>query len=454
MVEQVDIELDCCTNTSKTNPKTDLRRKGSKGFSLYNLQNPIADEIEDSQELKQVFSEFNLVPFAGTNTGTGDSLLAWYNMLAKLSPSTNACINKKNKYAFGSKARFISGTDYEYDFEEESVELSIEQKKAYADALKRHVVFKDKSVQGFHKKIGSTLQANGNAFVELTFNTTNGQTVVVLNVHKTAHVKYVNTAKGAAKVVAISPIWTTNYLRKSPPRLVPIYPLFSNNKENGTVHTMFHLKDGENEWYGRPESEGADLYKYREVQDALYLIKQAAGNFTGQLVIEVEDDDADANPALDNEGAAGAGFSNFTERFEQNYTQKGDDPQSVLITARPYGSKPMFVFQVKPNTNENWYRVTGKISKDYIRQSFGVTARFMGDDVAGGFSQDQFVSDYVMNVSPSINDLKETVLKFTNDILNVVWKEIVGIDMGGICITFNSPIQDSIDSIKEGSQQQ
>ncbi len=217
---------------------------------------------------------------------------------------------------------------------------------------------------------------------------------------------------------------------------------------------MFHLKNGDNSWYGRPESAGADLYKYREVQDAMYLVKQAGANFTGQLIIEVEDDDPEYAAAIEDESAKHVGFAGFADRFEQNYTQKADDPQSVLVTARPYGSKPMFVFQVSPNTNQDWYKVTGEIAEQKITRAHGCTPRFMGFEVANGFSQDVFVSDYVMNMEPVINSLRDEITGISNDALSVAWLELLNKpEMNEISISFMPPIQMAIEQYKTSAQQ-
>ena len=123
------------------------------------------------------------------------------------------------------------------------------------------------------------------------------------------------------RMAAISPIWTDEYLRKNPPRMIPLYPNFT--VENGAKKTLFHLKNGDNNWYGRPDSQSADLYKYREVQDAIYIVKQAANNFTGQIVLEVEDDGQD--PAINENQAWESGFDSFADRMTENFTQRGKE---------------------------------------------------------------------------------------------------------------------------------
>jgi hypothetical protein len=262
---------------------------------------------------------------------------------------------------------------------------------------------------------------------------------------------------GESRVVGISPIWTDAYLKKNPPRFLPVTENFDSPvwfSENGVNKTVFQLKAGSNTWYGRPQSESADLYKYREVQDALYLVKQSAANFVGQLIIEVEDDDPETAPATNEGEAVEAGFNSFADRIEQNFTQKGDDPQSVLVTSRPYGSRPMLVHQIKPNTNQDWYKVTGEISELKILRAHSCTLRFMGFDAANGFSTDAFVSDYVMNMDPVIKAFREEITTFFNSVLNVCWRVLGNENLINFAIDFASPIQTAIEQYKSIAEQQ
>ena len=112
----------------------------------------------------------------------------------------------------------------------------------------------------------------------------------------------------------------------------------------------------------------------------------------------------------------------------------------------------MFVFQVAPNTNEKWYKETGAMSESYILGAHGATLRFMGKDAANGFSTDAFVSDYVMNMEPVINDLRTTVMVFSNSILSVAWEALGMQQMNDISLSFQTPIQSAIDEYKSVSE--
>lgn len=447
---------ECCPETTATNPKALLRnRSRMTGLHLYQLQNPIPAEIEDTDDLKAFFKKWRFIPYAGTTKESGQSLLIWYLMLWKLSPTHNACINKKVKYAVGSKVSFIRSQDPEFEITDELRPLSVNEQKAYRDTLNEFFEF-EYGIGQFHRNIALNLEATGNALVEMSFSTTLGVTRFFLKVHRPTHWLYLETKPDEQRVVVISPVWTDQYLNKHEPRYLPLSTpqniVFAVD-EKGVYRTAFHLKTGTNNWYGRPESEGSDVYKYREVQDEIYLVKEAGSNFTGRVIIEIEDTDPEYDAPIQDEPAENENFENFAQRFRVNFTHDGGNPQSVLVTSRPYGSRPMEVFQVKPNTNQDWYKVTGEIAEEKITRSHGLTRGFMGFDVQHGFSTDVFISDYIMNNQKSIDDLRERVTRFTNLIITEGLKIVNRESFNQYSITFATPIQGAIDDFKNAKNQ-
>ena len=422
------------------------RRSKSGNLTLFDVKNPIPDEVLDTDQVSKFFEAQRLVPFAGHEKGTGDKTLAWYIMLAKLSVTFSSCVQKLTRYVVGSKAKVVVATDPEYEVP--AGEPNASEVTVYLKKLKEVVEF-DGGVIKFHKECFSGYKNTGNAFAELVLTEVNGVVRAKIVRHKTPNVRYKVTESGEPKAVAISPVWTSKYLKKNPAKIRPIYPVFV--KEKGVLSTVFHLKNGDNEWYGRPDSEGSVLNKYRQVQDAVYLIKQSASNFVGQLIIEVEDDTA---PVIDEADAQRSGFDSFADRMEQNFTMKGDDPQSVMVTSRPIGSRPMSVFQVKPNTNQDWYKVTGEIDENKIITSMNLTRRFMGLEVGSGLSETAFLEDYITNVNPVVISDRATLMNWTNKILSAVWDFGNMPEMNKYSLDFESPLEAEIQAFQESKKQQ
>lgn len=448
--------------SEKTNPyelnKILAKQKGKRSYGLWSIQDPIPAQLEDDNDLKDLFKTYKFVPFAGTSDKTSHKLLLWYLLLARLSETHGACAGKKQTYKFGGKPTAIAAVDPEFQTGEERRELSTQEQITYRDTLRQFIEFKG-GISETVRRMDYWDWATGNVFVELSMSTVNGQTRASIEVKRLTNVLYYNTRPGEARVVGVSPKWSSDYIAKHPPRLVPIYPA-SVIDEDGVERTMFHLKQGQGEWYGRPASERADIYKYFEVQQALYLVRQTGNDFTGRLIIEVEEDDESADPALDNEQASEAGFDDFAQRFNESYTQEGDNPNSVIVASRPFGARPMFVFAVPSNTNQEWFKVMGEMAAQKIMEAHQTTPRFMGRDVSNGFSKDAFALDYVVNMAPVIAAERERLLVFLNQIISVVWSMTGNEQMNQYSLWFTdllpgslTSIEDQADSVTDRTQQ-
>lgn len=436
-----------CAEPGTYNPKLDKQPKYRSGmFQVFNsLANPFPKEINDPKEIKDVYKKYPIIPFAGSRESTGDSLIAFYDLLYSLSPTNGSCINKKSAFAFGSRPTASLAVDPDFDVGLEENDLSPQIKTAYRDTLYQYIIF-DRPIRQFHRVLCTNYQKTGNAWIKLSIGNTLGQYRAAMAIKKQDHVRYLDR-DGSAQV-AISPIWTEEYLKKNPPDVVPIYPNFKVGA-GGTMETMFHLKAGENDFYGRPESNQSDMSKYSEVQTTFYRIRSAYGEFTGKLILEAEAENPKAMLDESDTDARESGYLDEQHRFEDNFTQKSDDPQAVYVTYRPYGSRPMFVYSVPPNSNENFYKVIKGIDQDDIIRSHGCTLRFMAFDTPNGFSSDIFLDDYMLYVKPVIDDLRMTILGFVNKAITAVW-EIVGKQaMNQYSLSFTSPVNDDLERYKE-----
>ena len=438
-----------CVESATYNPKMDTRGKRRAGmFQVFNsLKNPFPAEVKDSGELKKFFKKYNLVPFAGSYKETGHALLGFYHMLYDLSPTHSSCINKKSAFAFGSRPTATAAIDPNFDTGEETQDLPAQTKAMYRDALYQYVSF-DRPIRQFHRQLATNFQADGNGWIKMKVSTVNGETRAVLELHSQENVLYVNNDPGQPRHVAISPIWTESYLNENPPDIVAMYPNFT-RQAGGVMATMFHLKAGDGNWYGRPESQGSVFAQYSEVQNTFYRIRSSYGEFTGKIIIEAEADDPKLEADASDTDAREVGFANDQHRFEYNFTNKSDDPQAVYVTYRPYGARPMFVFSVPPNTKEKYFQVIKGLDEMDILRSHGCTLRFMAYDVSGGFSNDVFLDDYMLYVQPVIEDLRMTVLGFVNQPLTALWQIIGRNELNQYSLSFTSPVTDDIEQYRE-----
>jgi len=428
----------CCdeTDISTIHPLTGVGRY-VQSVLLPHLSDPIPKEIEDSEEIRKFFETYKFVPYAGTTQASGHGLLKFYMKLYNLSTTHGSVIEKLIKYCFSGAAIFERAKDSEYDTRDEILPLTPDEAKGYYQALKSMVTF-DRGILEFHQESLRSLKQIGDTWVELSIAETEGITKTFLRLHRPEKVLYWNTAPGEARAVAISPLWTPEYIKLHPPRTVPEYPIFS--EKNGVKRTMFHLKNGSNSWYGKPDSQMADLYKYREAQDALYIIKEAANGFSGKTLLEVEGVSEDDERQAKQMGFVGG----FAERVKAQYSMQGQ-ADALMVMSRPAGSAPVFVKQFLPNTNQDWYKVTGDINAEKILIAHNATKRFMSFEQANGLSTNPFFDDYITNMAPVIGELRETVTNFTNKILNIIWDITGNEEMKNYSINFRSPIDKALE---------
>ena len=183
--------------------------------------------------------------------------------------------------------------------------------------------------------------------------------------------------------------------------------------------------------------------QYYEFQVADYKSKQTRSAFTGQAFIEVEDDNPEY--AMGDSSAANAGFDGLANQFEQNFTNKSEDPQSVILSTRPYGSKEAFVFQFSPNTNEQWYQVTEDRAEANIIKANQISRRLLGMDVSAGMNVDAWMSEFEIWSATVGNAYQEFVAEAVNNIILYEAAAHFGReDMLQYSLKFNNPFSEML----------
>lgn len=434
------------------NPKMEANKSrtnvDSAKFSFNQLENPIPLEIRDIEDIHSFLTNRKYVPYAGTEEYTAHTFMFWLQSIAQLAPTLDACIKSMMSYAFGGKLTVRTLESDIFNMETEN-EVSDEQKRRFVNFVTNEIEVKIGKNPGDLKKLsGETFRLykeTGNAFLQIKSTESLGIRKTVLQLHPTENCLYRATKPGEAKIIDVSPKWNEAYVQKHPPESVPLYPNYIEGTD-GTISTMIHLKNGLG-WYGRPDWIGAFMYAYREYQDVDYLIKQVHNQFVGQIFIEVEDDDTEFNDPLGNEGAQNAGFKSVADRIEQNFTNKGKDPQSVMVMSRPFGSSPAFVFQFKPNTNENFYKVHGEINEDRIVIANSWSKRLLGKTLTYGIASNSLVDDLKVKSATVIRELHELIGNVINHALDICFRVNGITEFENIGIGYESPIDALVEEL-------
>lgn len=413
----------------KYNPKKDaeLRRmRRAQGLKLFQYKNPIPDQVTDPAELKKFFDKFRLIPYAGTHSTTGHRYLHLLRLLRKYSDTHGACITSKMRWAFGGKLKIEVDRDSIFDFEEEiNHDVPLDQKKAYAEYV--HNAIKWDAGGDPRKLVNNAIddkEWSGNCYVELVHSNTAGVWSHYAYVHQPEHCLYRYFEPGEQPFIVISPNFSEDYLRRFPPDIIPTYPAYK--REGNTYRTIIHMMDGNYPYYGRPRCEHGLLPIFNEFQNSEFIIKNANSYFMAQVLVEFEDADGanHSDTIMNNEEAQSAGYDNAMDRFEINYSVKGDDPSSAIVTSRPHGSRPAFVHEFKPNTNDKHYQTVTDVNYKKIIRAHEWSARLLGDDVSNGFSTNVFLDEFSIKNVTVIRELQND----GNELYNTIVKQCLKIE--------------------------
>ena len=421
------------------------RASGGKAFNLAGLPDPLPREIRDTVEIQTLLKDLHLVPYAGTMDVTGDALRDFLISMAYLSPTHAACINSKKRVSLG-KLTVKERIDIDFDLGSND-EAPESVSRAFIEFTKE-VETGGVKIRNLALALYEDWEETGDQFLELVLSESLGVKGYSIFRHRPQNCKYLATGKGAQRFVVVSPLWTKKYLKENPPAVLPLFPAFEKRK-GGSMRTILHRKNGKNEWYGRPPAFGAWIYQYREFQDASYLVKVANNNFTGQLIVEVEDD----NPDATNEDARRAGYGGEADRIHKNFTQEADNPMTVWYSARPLGSRPMFVHQVAPNTSEAFYVAMDGMSEKKIIRGHQWSKRLMEAEEAGGLSTNVFM-DALKSRLPVINGIQEDALTIINQALSAIAIDSGRADLASLGLGFKSPFQEIIEQTNDEATNQ
>ena len=408
------------------NPKKDKELKqmrSAKSFKLFQYKNPLPDQMTDPEELKKLFDKYRLIPFSGDTVNTGQSYLHLLRLLRNYSDTHGACIRSKMQWCFGGKLRIEREQDDIFEFDDDLPEVPLKEKKAYAQYVRKNINW---DAGGDPRKCIQNAvddyEWSGNCWIELVHTQTAGVWTHFVYVHQPEHCLYEFFELGMTPLVIISPNFNESYLRQYPPSIVPVYPAYK--VEGNTYRTIIHEMEGNYPYYGRPSCRHGLLPMYNEFQNSEYVVKLTAAFFMGQVLVEFEDGDSTNNsesPMNDDE-AQKDGYDNAMDRFEINYTNRGEDPTAAIITTRPNGTKPAFVHEFKPTTNDKHYEKTSGVNSSKIIRAHGWSARLIGDEVSNGLSTNVFLDEFSIKNVTVVREIQHVGNKIFNTITRACHK--------------------------------
>ena len=439
------IDFQCCDKGDKYNPANfhpfldgvGGGKQGARHVKLGDLKTYIAEEVSDTPEVTNFFASQPFLPYAGMDKHTSHQLVCKLLDMKSLSLTKGAVMNSINSYCFAGKIKLAQGEDVEFDLGQEERILEGAEQQAFYDYLKSIDLY------GFTWKtltnsLSSNEQSTGEMWLELVMYEELGQRYYKINYIASPEVCHKIVKEGEPHVVGISNRWDYNYCKKNPPKELPLYPYYVVD-EDGAMRSVLKYTNRAKKLRGRPEDFASFIDQYNEYKLREYLTKQINNGFLGQVLIEIEDAGM-PHGLLDANGAKQAGYTSSLDRIEKSYTNRGDDPTSVLAMTRPKGAKEAFVKQFVPNTNEKFIcKIQDKLRQSIITANDWSEALLLKDS-ASGFNSDMFKDIFNILSCTRVLEQQQKVSGFLNLAIKIggEWLEN---GMEQYQIKFTSPVQ-------------
>lgn len=380
-----------CTNgCPKCIPGLVTYKSVNAALKNFSLTDPIAEECNDPKQLNSFFRRNEYIPYAGYRHDSQHTVLRFIDNLALLSPTLGGVINSIYYNCFGGKYDIKKVVDTDFDLGAETKnELSLNEKYSFLEWIKTFNL-SGRDWSSLRASLYRSFKSNGNAWLEVRIYKAMGQNKVVFKFHPTRNCLYKIPSLFDERIVAVSKSWDVKYLKETPPDEIPVYPFFEKGKDG--IRTMIHYKNGDNEFYGRPDWWPCSFDAFLEIKNKEYLLKAAHNNFTAKVLMEFADELGNST-MVDDEDAKKAGFLNAHERLAANWTDQGDSPTSLIVTTRPMGAAPAFVHEFNINTNHDYYKSLDGIATDKIIVTNGWSRKLMGLESATGLSTTAYIDE-------------------------------------------------------------
>jgi hypothetical protein len=422
-----------------------LTNVASKLFytTLDRNDNPFLEQIRDDELLKKLFYNFPFIPYNGTNQNPQHTLLYVLDVLSKISPTQSAVLNSMSFYCFGGKVSVVESVDTEFSLKRN--ELDGTQAEQYYESLK--LIKPRLGFRGLGKLLFRSRKACGEHYIRINYFQLAGVKDVKIHYVDPLNIMPVIHKKGEPETFITYEDFTIYTLTEKKYDVVGKYPYITQN-DDGSFSTIIQHKNGIGT-RGRPDQTGILIDSFREYKDNIFLTRQSANNFTPQVFIEQEEADPEQTINLENESVM-EGFKGLSDRLRYNYTNNGDDPETIMWSNRPFGTSASLIHEFTQKSSEKWFVATGSITEKRIIKAYSWSERLMDDanvSSKGGFSSNPMLESLQLKL-PLI-DAETSIEEHTiNTAIDSAFNWL-GIDFEGYDIKFNNPYRTIIDSLSQ-----
>ena len=387
-----------------------------KSFSFNDFNTPFFDELKDEDSLAFTFNRFPIVPFQGINSASSDRLLSTIHRLSEITPIYVGTLQSMHQFALGAGYKAIETKNNLFDKQKELQET---ESKKFGEDLNE--LLHETDIDEVLQMSLNGLLIDGNIGLKLRISSTGKATIKFVSQKFFRYLK--EEVTGLQKRVLISPTFLYDYLIKTKPYSVPIYPVFE-ELENGAKETFFHFKEHriDRPLYGLSFAAASLMNQYLVNQVMTYLSAETDNRFTGQILFDVPVM-ASGSDEMDVEGL------NLVADIRKVFKAKGSG-ESIMVHFRDEGTEKIEVHEFKANTNENFYSTIREIVNEEILTAFSWDKRLIGISRENGLGGNDMEAIFKV-ASMKIKRVQSKLEKSINTVLKALSKEAAFTELEG-----------------------
>lgn len=408
---------------------------------------PIEDEILDPKDLINTFTKLPLIPYSGIENTTSHRLVNLLYRFKTMSTTYSGILNDFKSYALKGKIDIVTHGDTFFDTGDDK-EVDDASKKAYDSIIRENFLFEDKSPKNLACLMSDSWHPVGQYLIVVTTKKVLGKFIICVKFYPPTQYCFTrNEGVGNGNEVAISKKWDYDYVRRNPPKLIPIYP-FEYSYNDGTTSTAFFEKNG-GELYGRPEDLSAMHAKYNEYKLEQFLTKKNKKLWMPDAFIEFEDAEQ-TNVMFDDDAAQEAGAKDAIDMFERNFTNAGEDTRAAIVTNRPFGASQTFIHEFKGLSNGREVDIYQKIFQNKILEANSWTSTLLSMGGVTGLNSNTFLDIFSIKSVTKIEEIQVMASTGVNNVLQYgLGKLGIKSELG---IKFSSPLKDLLNEYNQSKR--
>lgn len=354
-------------------------------MTLLELNNPIPDSINDPAELTQLFKDFSIIPYYGTEEASSHNMLQVLSDLSTLSPSHQACKEAIKAYAFSGGFDYVKPRIPGVRYSDEDQPLDDATKAIFAEQLVE-LGIPPLHYQSILEQMDDSLRDSGNAYLLIKVTKLGRVRKVYLSVLPYREVAYLeNKKKGEPDVFVVTEKWDVTYWQKKPPRLIwASKPERAYNWQTirDGYQTILHVRSPKgSKFYGRPRTLSALFWMFVEVASGDQTVRISRSDFVAQMIMAFEEPPPERIVGTADERRLA--FKNKMREMRKVTTVEGANAKVLGGVQYPHGGKPPSAIKMNLARDPEYLRYTTSRAADYIYAAHDWDRQLSGLETVG-----------------------------------------------------------------------